>query len=542
MAFKTAALRESQPCWSLVLANDSPLHALSARYRYTDVAGFSHSSFKDGFLAVASLLASTILIVRAYEGFAGGSTILPGSFEELQNCIVPGLSSDTADEMFKNVAHCQTISVLHSANLFPVAVDLESRFVEAALGPLHISDFRNFGHGRHHWMAKRPHETGVFALVSQDERLLADRTVNLLPTEIPIARLEFHGDKILQSLAAMVAGLTFASYGGKVAGIDPAKPGVPLFGRRLYNLGPGSMRLAQSGFNRDAAVSKKTLNDRAKRSKWVERYVHVFKQLQSRNIAAVVLDYDGTICDQRNRYDPLPADMADALSHVHTIGLKLGIATGRGPSAGNELRKVLPPKMWKTTIIGYYNGGVVTTLDDDRDPIAEGLASEKLVAAISNSVDLKDLDVRHNEHQLSLKLRTGQSPVEAVEIARILLNELQMEADVLASGHSIDLVFNKASKLNVVEKVRDLVSESNGAIVRIGDKGSWPGNDAALLNDPFGLSVDEANSSPNTCWKIAPAGLLGPQATLYYLNALKRTKLGVRFQFKQGDRGVKYET
>src|SRR3954471_4703185 len=54
-------------------------------------------------------------------------------------------------------------SVLFSPSLAAAAADLESRFIEGALGNLHAADWRNFGHGRHHWMAKRPSETGIVA-------------------------------------------------------------------------------------------------------------------------------------------------------------------------------------------------------------------------------------------------------------------------------------------------------------------------------------------------------------------------------------------
>ncbi len=54
----------------------------------------------------------------------------------------------------------------------------------------------------------------------------------------------------------------------------------------------------------------------------------------------------------------------------------------------------------------------------------------------------------------------------------------------------------------------------------IGDRGCWPGNDFALLNQEFALSSDEVSGSPDTCWNIAPAGHRGVQATLGYLSAL----------------------
>jgi hypothetical protein len=54
----------------------------------------------------------------------------------------------------------------------------------------------------------------------------------------------------------------------------------------------------------------------------------------------------------------------------------------------------------------------------------------------------------------------------------------------------------------------------------LGDRGRWPGNDFDLLSDVLGLSVDEVSSDPLQCWNLAPPGLLGPQAAVYYLDRL----------------------
>src|SRR5258706_14034164 len=63
----------------------------------------------------------------------------------------------------------------------PAAVDIESKFVEAALKNIQLADYRNFAHGRHHWLAKRPNETAVLALITPEEEKLARQTLDLLP-------------------------------------------------------------------------------------------------------------------------------------------------------------------------------------------------------------------------------------------------------------------------------------------------------------------------------------------------------------------------
>ena len=74
-------------------------------------------------------------------------------------------------------------------------------------------------------------------------------------------------------------------------------------------------------------------------------------------------------------------------------------------------------------------------------------------------------------------------------------------------------------------------------ILRIGDKGAWPGNDAEMLDHPLGLTVDEASPSRHHCWGLAPAGVKGLQATLYYLDRLEWSQIGGRLKLLAGEKG-----
>jgi hypothetical protein len=70
------------------------------------------------------------------------------------------------------------------------AWDVESRFHEAALGPVQVADYRNFAHGRHHWLAKHRERSGVVAFVTPEERDVAEKTLRLIPRDVPVCRLE----------------------------------------------------------------------------------------------------------------------------------------------------------------------------------------------------------------------------------------------------------------------------------------------------------------------------------------------------------------
>ncbi|HQU44226.1 MAG TPA: hypothetical protein PK867_15505, partial [Pirellulales bacterium] len=93
------------------------------------------------------------------------------------------------DRQLHDVLRRQTLIALHSPTTLSAAVDLESKFTESALGQVQICDYRQFAHGRHHWLAKRAADTAVLSIESLDDELVASQTLALLPKEIPVHRL-----------------------------------------------------------------------------------------------------------------------------------------------------------------------------------------------------------------------------------------------------------------------------------------------------------------------------------------------------------------
>ena len=73
------------------------------------------------------------------------------------------------------------------------------------------------------------------------------------------------------------------------------------------------------------------------------------------------------------------------------------------------------------------------------------------------------------------------------------------------------------------------------AIVRqtvlcVGDRGEWPGNDYELLGRPLSLSVDEPSPAPDAGWNLAPPGIRGSTAAVYYLDRLRSGRGGLRIR------------
>lgn len=536
-AFKAAATSEVSPLSSLVMADETPLHALQRKYDYSEVVSVTDPLFKDGFLAVATLIASSLLLLRAYQSACGSDLALPASLSGLLRMTLQtdGLGS-IADRSESLTGRLYT-SLLFSNALKPTAVDLESRFVEASLGALHSADLRNFGHGRHYWFASRGEDTGVLALISEDDRKLADRTLELLPTD-NLLRLDFDGPSEFAAISGLIVGLHVTAGAGRSANIDPGKPGVPEFGRKLYRLGPGASKHSSKAFNMRAAIRRKAqvLSEfgSAAFSEWEKAYEHALAKVSDASIKAIVLDYDGTLCDERHRFKAMPTSTASALESLVRDGARVAIATGRGPSAGNAIRTSIHSSLWPKILIGYYNGATIRSLDDDADPLLDEISeTNEILVAFRQAFAFTNSQIRGNSVQISIPLTNAQKFQEVSGIAFRVLDGLdQSRVRIVASSHSVDLLLSGQSKLNVVDAVASHARCDSDEVLRIGDKGRWPGNDADLLNHPLGLTVDEASPDPERCWGFAPAGIKGLKATLHYLCCLDWSGSGGRLALK----------
>jgi hypothetical protein len=125
--------------------------------------------------------------------------------------------------------------------------------------------------------------------------------------------------------------------------------------------------------------------------------------------------------------------------------------------------------------------------------------------------------------QITVELKTYTDETSVWDIVQQIVSGWDLPGvTVVRSSHSIDILAPGVSKNTLVKQVRELAGEAGTtAVLCIGDRGRWPGNDFALLQEPYSLSVDEVSIDPNTCWNLAPAGHRSVQATLDYLGAMR---------------------
>lgn len=542
--------RNPRQLFAVTTRSRSPLQLRLAEAVWPTCHAYSTPTRKDGFLATNSLLATIVLLTRAYEASAGADSSLPKTLGELLHA---GVSRSTfAVQILADLlplVRRSTLIVLHGASTKPAAMDVESRFTEAALAHAQPADYRNFAHGRHYWLARHANSSAMLAFAEAGESV-AKKTLALIPAEIP--KHEFRVESGARgAIAAICYSIFLASAAGESKGIDPGRPHVPTFGRRLYHLRamPGTNGGAREADHRmNLAIERKTrssisaLAARGQLDGWQEHYRTFVARLATARFRAIVVDYDGTLCGPERRLAGPSDDVVTRLAELLDSGLTIAIATGRGKSVREELRKRFRSSAHRArVIVGYHNGAEIGSLSDTQcpptslpliaelEPIAEALRASGAVA--------RNATTQAKGKQISLEmLPLGDLNVILAEASRAVRAHRHCEqVSIVTSSHSVDIIAAGVSKSNVVGRLLCEFSSSSQhetAILCMGDRGRAPGNDADLLRHPLSVSVDEVSDDPLTCWAIAAPGTRFDIACLEYLTRLRPGKSGARFDVK----------
>lgn len=520
-----AILNESALVFALTARAQTPLCERLIRYGRGITKELPVPAGKDGFLATNSLVAmiARLLPLTGQLISQQEQKLLLETAQNLPSFAVSQIDFHARPEVI----------ILYAGWAGPAAFDLESKLSEAALAPAMLCDVRSFGHGRHHWVAKHPEKTVIVALSDEVHGALLDKTVAFLPQNIPIITLRTTCSGPIASLDLVLKTFGLVNWIGKEVGIDPGRPGVPEFGRKLYHLAPQG-RASKEPMNTVLASLRKS-DELPSHSHSVDdimaNHAKKFKErLADLRLTAIVTDYDGTLVDTKDRFSPIRDDLAKELNRLLESGLTLGIATGRGKSVREPLRQAIRSEYWSKVLVGYYNGSQIIALDQNALPDATEPEGGILVD-FRNFLTKDQWISLHATTELRLNQVTitseGCSRRALWEHVSRLLTDFGSELlQCFTSSHSVDVLTRSTSKLDLVKRISTEGSISD-SILCIGDSGLWPGNDCDLLRHFPSLSSGSQPVTNTTGWNLAPRGLCEAEATLYYLRHLQ-LKDGVR--------------
>ena len=218
--------------------------------------------------------------------------------------------------------------------------------------------------------------------------------------------------------------------------------------------------------------------------------------------------------------------MARALIDLLEQGLHLGVATGRGRSAFDDLKQAIPDRLWSRVLVGMYNGHLCVPLSDPQPPsrVSEPSAAlEPAARILRRFTSLLGISLDERQAQLSI-VPDEHSDLDRLRNSITDLIGKDPSLRVVASTHSIDVIPAAVTKRNVVGAIREHAGGRSGGddeVLCIGDRGDSGGNDFDLLALPLGLSTDRVSAALDRCWNLSPPGTRGPAATLTYLSAIR---------------------
>lgn len=242
--------------------------------------------FKDGYLAVESSVSSITILARAFY------ELTQNEFYSLPNAI-EWQKYDFISDIEKEVLNKETIIVLHGGITTPSAVDLESKFSEAALGNIQLVDYRNFAHGRHNWLVQRDGTTGIIALIGEKENKIAEKTLGHVPDFIPVVKEQFTDDNVKGLLESYAYVFCLTKKAGIINKINPGNPTIYEFGRKLYHInykiGDNKLLKRLKGDPVFASVFRKKYISDIQFQYYYEQSADYYKRLCSSNYQYIVM-------------------------------------------------------------------------------------------------------------------------------------------------------------------------------------------------------------------------------------------------------------
>ncbi|MEN9998006.1 MAG: hypothetical protein RI922_996 [Bacteroidota bacterium] len=521
--FDTAINHEPANIFNICLKKKSLLSEKAAPFSIAKTIEFDIPTGKDGFLATNSLIAYFTLLPKLFGLTTNVSNLEPA----------PSFLSDL-NEFANSLIEDFTITVLYGGWGKPVAIDIESKFSEAGLGNILLADYRNFGHGRHNWFDKKKRQSAIIAIVTPEEKEIAEKTLKLLPSSIPVQFLISEEYEHNASLELLIQAFWVVDRFGKKCGIDPGRPGVPDYGSKLYKL--KYSKFYQTSLPKGVtqkeylAVSRKTGNGNSisidSFSTWIKYYSEYKRNLEKTQFNGLIMDYDGTLCSSDEKYKGPREEIKNWINNFLKNGIFIAFVTGRGKSIREVLQEFIPQLYWNKVVVGYYNGSQIGLLEDSSLPNAIPIDSHLI------TIEQLLLNEPLLKHKVELDSRLGQLTAKFISSENInslkqlmidlIRNSFPFKVQILESSHSIDIILIETTKSKVIEYCTKLLNGANQDLkfLSIGDRGKWPGNDYQLLSNHYSLSVDQVSSDPKSCWNFASKGIRRVEATLEYFNAM----------------------
>ena len=233
-----------QEMGAITLSSKGRLQSLMKELGEGRVYSYDIPTGRDGFLSTNTVLSFYILLYRAF-----GYNDLDELNVEIQDSdldhihqFLTSLKNISEEEMSDHEAFLHKLEgvdsffILYTGKSYPVALDIESKFSEGAIGNTQLADYRNFAHGRFNWFTQRPGQTGLICLQTPDDLELSETILSKLPMHVPTLRLRTVHSTPLGCIDLLIKEHYLSSALADRWGLDISRPTVPEYGRFLYKM------------------------------------------------------------------------------------------------------------------------------------------------------------------------------------------------------------------------------------------------------------------------------------------------------------------
>lgn len=428
---------------------------------------------KDGFLAVNSIAAMASMVEHVAEELLGKRKI--GDSPITLAC----MDHQKNLNLINDLSHIPTIQIIASEWGIPAGHDLETRLAESGVSTCFLTDPRNFAHGRFIWLESYRDSIMVLFGTPRSKSYL-QRFIKNLPQHIISYYILAPYEGVDGAAYCLTRSMLLFSELARVKAIDPGKPEVPEWGRKLHSLQLGTKD-----------IEKKAKRER---SKWAD-----YPALEM-TFNGIVSDIDGTLIETENRYNVITPEIGNELNRLLHAGMSMAFATGRGKSALKLLRDIISEEYWQQVIVGLYNGTRLLKLHENLE------AKQAPEWGTSFYIPSIIKDICNRFPKVKFETRATQITVTEINdryrvlIEQELARELGQKARFVKfvhSGHSLDIIPHWGSKLNVLEH---MTLSTDRKILCIGDQGQLGGNDEELLSWQPSVSVGRDRPVSNACF------------------------------------------
>mgnify|MGYP000089820240 CR=1 FL=1 len=534
-SLQTALTRRADEIHIVTSALESPLTSLSSQATNVTIHYLPVFEAKDGFLATHSLMSAVTGILYAFDRLFAPEFEKSGRIE-FGNSVKEVLTKRQQLPIIKpawEIAPESVLVILADPRLLAAATVIETSLWETAICQVQVTDFRNFAHGRHVLLQHRLDNTFILALTGAETDCIWQELRAALPVSVQVVQKSYGACTRFDSATAILDALVVVEQLGFKRGVDPAKPDPGPFAKQIYegtSLIEVNKLLTEPVRQKYVAIQKANnhITDQP-RAIW-EDYEEVCNRFSETSFAGIILDYDGTVVTAKGRFQPPKKDVQDVLVYLLKNNVPVAFATGRGGSAGDMLRRIIPPRYHDDVLVGYYNGAFIRSLavKIDEIPMKEVAAIEEAYLWLSEHSEWAETKPRNSRNlQITIKKCLVSDTARFCKDFKEFNDARCAPLKLVESGHSFDICLVGTCKTAVEKKLAQSSVHLKPNFLCVGDSGSRNGNDYVMLGGRFGVSVCDVCDRRDAGWSFFGVELTGPPALVKILAALQPQEKGL---------------